>query len=399
MATDAAASPRPQPLPTLAAARDDSAPGPGDAQHVERVEAAVLLAVRSLTDRSRDANRRLREQRPEHRPYRWDDLVRLVPGLSRGTPASARVLAQARCDAEHLVARAAESGIEAVPFSSSRYPSLLRELVDAPPVLWLRGQPTVMLRPCIAVVGARAASATALETARQLGADLARTGVVVVSGLARGVDAAAHVGALETGMTAAVLGGGLDRIYPAEHRPLAERVSANGAVITEFTPGTPALPAHFPQRNRIVAGLCMGVVVVEAGETSGSLITARHALEGGREVMVVPGAALPGRNRGGHSLIKDGAALVESARDVIDLLRGSSWRSHLGGIGPAAAGTSPPGAEAPPAQWRVGEELDLDDLSALFGPQPSMLLGRLMEWELAGIVGRTPGGRFVRLGG
>jgi DNA processing protein len=173
----------------------------------------------------------------------------------------------------------------------------------------------------------------------------------------------------------------------------------SGAVLSEFTPGTPSRPPHFPQRNRIVAGLCLGVVVVEASETSGALITARHALDAGREVMVVPGSALSGRNRGGHALIKDGAALVESARDVIDLLKGTSWRSHLVDVRPAGTAVTPRGPAAPPADWRVGEELDLDDLSALCGVRASSILGQLMHWELAGVVKRTPGGRFVRLGG
>ena len=174
--------------------------------------------------------------------------------------------------------------------------------------------------PAVAIVGSRAASAVALETAARLAADLAARGITVVSGLARGVDSAAHRGALETGRTIAVLGSGLDRIYPREHAALADEIARAGLVVSEYPPGTPPLPFHFPMRNRLISGLSRAVVVIEASEKSGSLITAACALEQGRDVMAVPGNVLSGRNRGGHALIRDGAKIVECADDIVEEL-------------------------------------------------------------------------------
>ena len=169
----------------------------------------------------------------------------------------------------------------------------------------------------------RAASAAAIETARTLAADLARRGVAVVSGLARGVDSAAHKGALDGGgVTVAVLGSGADRVYPPEHDGLARDIAVRGAVVSELAPGAPPLPEHFPARNRIISGLARAVVVVQAAERSGSLITARCALEQGRDVMAVPGLVLSGRNHGAHALIKDGAKLIETVDDILEELPG-----------------------------------------------------------------------------
>src|SRR5687768_17997630 len=214
-------------------------------------------------------------------------------------------------------ARAARAGVHVLPWNDPLMPAHLLAISDLPPALWYRGSLDCLNQPAVAIVGSRAASSVAIETARRLATDLAARGVTVVSGLARGVDSAAHRGALRTGRTIAVLGSGLDRIYPAEHAGLARDISAAGLVLSEYPPGTPPLPFHFPMRNRLISGLSRAVVVIEASDKSGSLITAACALEQGRDVMAVPGNVLSGRNRGGHALIRDGAKIVESADDIV----------------------------------------------------------------------------------
>ena len=233
--------------------------------------------------------------------------------------------------------------------------------------------------------------------ARRLGADLARRGVTVVSGMARGVDSAAHRGALEGGgVTVAVFGCGVDIIYPREHAALADRICERGALVSEFPPGTRPFKGHFPQRNRIISGLSLAVVVVEAAEGSGSLITADFALEQGRAVLAVPGNVLGGRNYGAHALLRDGAKLVECADDILEEL-------PLDGIRWAAATESKTvnRASQDPVLRRMteGEAYDLDELSHLSGVDRVKLLPRLLELELGGAVRRVDGGRFVRFRG
>jgi DNA processing protein len=250
-------------------------------------------------------------------------------------------------------------------------------------------------RPAVALVGSRAASPAALQTAESLGADLAAAGVVVVSGLARGVDSAAHRGALRTGQTIAVLGSGVDRVYPREHAALALEIARQGLVVSEYPPGTPPLPFHFPMRNRLISGLARAVVVVEANERSGSLITAACALEQGREVMAVPGSVVGGRNRGAHALIRDGARIVECAADVMEELGlgAPRGRSHTA----SSAERSAVSGDAVLSRVPAGEAWDLDGLAAQTGLTGVQLLPRLLEWELCGLVRRLDGGRFVRL--
>ncbi len=296
-------------------------------------------------------------------------------------------------EAASALEAAARRGVHPVAFGDPVYPAALTTIPDPPAVLWVRGHPRVLDRPTVAVVGSRAASAYALDVAAQLGADLAARGIVVASGLARGVDSAAHRGALDAeGLTVAVLGSGVDRVYPPEHRPLAEQIAQAGAVVSELVPGTSPLPFHFPRRNRIISGLSLAVVVVEAHEQSGSLITARCALEHGREVMAVPGNVLSGRNRGSHSLLKDGAKIVESVDDIL---------SELPLV--VAAGSEPGGGPGPTAtddpvlgRMEPGEPYDLEALTALTGLDSSRLLPRLLALELTGSVRRAGGGRFVR---
>ncbi len=296
------------------------------------------------------------------------------------------------------------TGASALPWNDSRFPTSLLAIPDCPPVLWYRGTPAAFMAPLVAIVGSRAATAVALETATRLGEDLAAQGVTVVSGLARGVDSAAHRGALRTGRTIAVLGSGPDRIYPPEHAGLAEEIAVSGLVATEYPPGTPPNAFHFPQRNRLISGMCRAVVVIEASERSGSLITASCALEQGREVMAVPGNVLSGRNRGGHALIRDGAKIVECADDILEelglTLPTARPRSH--GIGSEDVSndiTTAQSATSGDAVLRamdVGQVYDFDALAAGSGFDSARLLRRLLDLELHGLVRRVGGGRFIR---
>jgi DNA processing protein len=260
-------------------------------------------------------------------------------------------------------------------------------------VLWYRGELAALRGPAVAIVGSRAASVAALEIAGKLAEDLAARGAVIVSGLARGVDSAAHEGALRAGRTMAVLGSGVDRLYPREHDGLAHRIAEHGLVLSEYPPGTPPLAFHFPMRNRLISGLSRGVIVVEASEQSGSLITAACALQQGREVMAVPGNVLGGRNRGAHALIRDGATIVESAADVLETLGWGTQRQWV-------TASSEHAVEVPRdpllAVMRPGESYDLDHLSACTHSSGADLLARLLTLELEGSVRRTAAGGFMR---
>ncbi|MGE0704581.1 MAG: DNA-processing protein DprA [Vicinamibacterales bacterium] len=297
-----------------------------------------------------------------------------------------------------ILSEARRRGLTAVAWADAHYPVLLSAISDPPPLLWIRGHVSAFDAPAVAVVGSRAGSPYALAVAERLGGDLASLGVTVVSGLARGVDSAAHRGATTCGVSIAVLGSGADVIYPPEHRALAEEIAQAGAVVSELSPGTRPRKVFFPLRNRIISGLCRAVVVVEAGEKSGSLITARCALEQGRDVLAVPGNVLNGRNRGGHALLRDGARVVESARDVLEEL----------GLTPVQLKPSLPDAASNPqagarstdpvlASLDPGEASDLEGIAERSGLPVSRLLPRLMELELAGLIARVGGGRFVRI--
>jgi DNA processing protein len=300
-----------------------------------------------------------------------------------------------RRSAATAAANAASAGLRSIGWSDRDYPPMLSAIVDPPPVLWLRGSTAALVAPAVAIVGSRAGSAYALAVAEKLAADLAQRGVIVVSGLARGVDSAAHRGALSAnGLTIAVLGCGADRVYPAEHAALARDIAASGSVLSELAPRTPPLPMFFPQRNRIISGLSHAVVVVEAGEKSGSLITARCALEQGRDVLAVPGNVLNGRNRGGHALIRDGAKIVETADDIVEEL--GVGVQPAGGSGAVGNAVARPMADPVLASLSPGETLDLDGLSERTGLPAARLLPRLFELELQGFVRREGGGRFMR---
>jgi DNA processing protein len=292
--------------------------------------------------------------------------------------------------ADAALAEAARLGIGAIAFDDDRYPPLLACIVDPPPVLWACGDVTMLARPIVAIVGSRAATQYALDVADRLSAELAHKGLVVASGLARGADSAAHRGCLRAGGgTVAVLGSGLDRVYPHEHEGLAREITRNGLLLSELGPGAAPLPEHFPLRNRIISGISLGIVVVEASEKSGSLITARCALEQGRDVMAVPGNVLSGRNRGSHSLLKDGAKVVESADDILD---GLGWP-----VAPRALVQAPKLLQSDGllARMEAGEVYRLDELMELTGVPGTKLLPRLMELELAGLI-RNTGTGFSR---
>jgi DNA processing protein len=252
--------------------------------------------------------------------------------------------------------------------------------------------------PAVAIVGSRAASQYALDVSARLGSDLARHGVVVVSGLARGVDSAAHRGALDAGgLTIAVLGCGIDVTYPREHAQLSAAIRRQGLLVSEFPPGTPPLRGHFPQRNRVISGLSRAVVVVEAAEKSGSLITAAFALDQGRDVLAVPGNVLGGRNRGAHALLRDGAKIVESADDILEEIGLPAAGHRDSGIGTDEPQQPDPSSEDPILMHMIaGDSYDLDELARRTRIEPSGLLRRLLELELSGAVQRVDGARFVR---
>lgn len=297
--------------------------------------------------------------------------------------------------ADVVRAAAASRGIRAVAWNEPEFPAALLTLTDVAPALWFRGRLDALDAPAVAIVGSRAASAVAIETATRLAADLAARGITVVSGLARGVDSAAHRGALQTGRTAAVLGSGLDHLYPAEHGPLAAEIAAGGIVLSEFAPDTPPLPMFFPLRNRLISGLSRAVIVIEANEKSGSLITAACALEQGREVMAVPGNVLSGRNRGAHALIRDGAKIVECADDIVEELWGAAPAPYSE-ANALSSNSSAVSVDPIVGRMESGQAYDVDGLAALSGLESVRLLSCLIDLELQGRVRRIGGGRFMR---
>jgi DNA processing protein len=333
----------------------------------------------------RDASERLRAGCPA-----GDLLDHLL--LERPHDATAASL---RARAAYALARGRAEGITCLAWSDPRYPPMLTAIAGPPFALWLRGSIAALEAVAVAIVGSRAGSAYALAVAERLAADLTARGLVVVSGLARGVDSAAHRGAVGAGgATIGVLGSGVDIVYPHEHRALAAEIEKHGAVVSELVPGTPPQPQFFPLRNRIISGLSRAVVVVEAGEKSGSLITARLALEQGRDVLSVPGNVLSGRNRGGHGLLRDGAKLVETADDIIEELNLAS--AVCSASQQCAEGRTQAVIDPVLACLTPGESCDLDAIAARAGIAVARLLPRLFELELQGLVRRAGGGRFVR---
>ena len=267
------------------------------------------------------------------------------------------------------------------------YPALLGEVSDPPLGLFVRGE--LAPAPRVAVVGSRRPTAYGRQVATMLGEELARAGVVVLSGMARGVDGAAHRGALEVagGSTWAVWGTGPDRVYPPEHGSLAEEISERGALLTEYPPGTPPRRHHFPERNRILAGLADAVVVVEAASRSGALVTARLAVDEGRDVFAVPGSIFSELSVGPNTLLRLGARPLLVPADVLDLLDVDAKVA----VGPAAGMAS-----TLERHLAAGESLTADELAARAGVGVGEVLARLLELEVAGVVARSPDGRYAR---
>ncbi|MEQ9638993.1 MAG: DNA-processing protein DprA [Alphaproteobacteria bacterium] len=315
-----------------------------------------------------------------------------LPELSKRA-GGASVTPPARTAAEAELAAAEAAGAAVLALGDPAYPAALAALEDAPPILFVLGDKARLNQPCVALVGARHASANGRTLAERMARDLGAAGYVVVSGLARGIDAAAHEGALASG-TVAVLAGGLDKVYPEEHVPLAEAIVAHdGAVVTEMPLGQAPRAQHFPRRNRLVSGLSLGVVVVQAARRSGSLITARLAGEQGREVFAVPGFPLDERHQGCNQLLREGAILTEAAADVLAVLGHAELRETW---------PEPDYEAAAPLPEPAG---DVETIAALLGPEPvpvdalirrsgltaPELLTILLDLELAGRLDRHSG--------
>ncbi|HEY7379099.1 MAG TPA: DNA-processing protein DprA [Steroidobacteraceae bacterium] len=342
-----------------------------------------LQAAGSVTDLVRDAGRR-----PE------------LLELSEHAQAQFRRLDSRLIDAD--VAWLDAPGRHLVPLTSPQYPSQLAHANGAPPALYVAGSLQALSQPQLAIVGSRNPTASGRETAFDFAAHLARCGLTITSGLAEGIDAAGHRGALSVGHeTIAVCGTGLDLTYPEHHAGLARSIAACGALVSEFPPGTTARREYFPQRNRIISGLSLGTLVVEAARQSGSLITARYATEQGREVFAIPGSIHNPLSRGCHRLIRDGAKLVETAEDILSELH---WNT--------TDLSSPARAAEPEAEKRgVGgldkeyeilldalgfDALGLDALIERSGLRPEAVASMLLILELRGLVEARPGGRYCR---
>jgi DNA processing protein len=319
-----------------------------------------------------------------------------------------------------------------VPITDPRYPARLAQVPAAPAVLFVLGDLSLLQEPQLAIVGSRNPTAGGLETTRAFAAHLAGLGLVITSGMALGVDRAAHLGALENGRTIAVLGTGPDRVYPASHRELAHRISAEGALVSEFPPGVGPQPGHFPRRNRTISGLSLGTLVTEAAPRSGSLITARYAAEQGREVFAIPGSIHNPLARGCHALIREGAKLIDSVDQLLEELApqlrdylGNDWlgndqqdRGRQADRSPQAADGALPGAlgaSAPAPETAATEGLDADyrcllegmgrdpvatdELVARTGLSAQAVSSMLLLLELRGHVSCLPGGRYCRNAG
>lgn len=338
------------------------------------------------------------------------DALDALPDLSRrgGRSKAVRIASVAAAEAEIGATR--KAGARLVAAQEPDYPWRLATTEDAPPLIALAGDAALGNAPVVAIVGARNASSNGRRIARTIAQALGEAGVVVASGLARGIDAAAHAGSLETG-TIAVLAGGIDVCYPPEHDELMQDIARRGANLAEQPVGTKPQGRHFPRRNRIISGIASGVLVVEAATRSGSLITARCAGEQGRDVFAVPGSPLDPRCTGANGLLRDGAILTESADDILQVLQ-PGLRDAPGRAGPPAMAALP--AEAPPskaspeaadtviadarrslADFLSPAPTSVDDLVREFSDDSATVAAALLELELAGKVERHPGNRVA----
>ena len=304
-------------------------------------------------------------------------------------------------DAQHEFEMTLKFGAQWIALGNPAYPAALTAIADPPPLLAVKGEVTLLSRPILAIVGARNASASGRQFTREIAADLGRAGFVIASGLARGIDGSAHTGALDHG-TVAAIAGGIDVVYPAEHQDLQTAIGERGALLSETRFGTKPQARHFPRRNRLVSGLAMGVVVVEAALKSGSLITARLAAEQGRDVFPVPGSPRDPRARGSNDLIRQGAILVETADDVLHAMEFATPESAVRmGLAPPTdlpESVDPNPAELGSGRARINELLsptpvEVDELVRQSHLTPSAVLIILLELELAGRLVRHPGNR------
>lgn len=333
-----------------------------------------------------------------------------LEGCGLTAPVAQAIFAQAGLkEAEKELQAAAKAGCRLLTYACDDYPPLLKQIPDPPTVLYVRGQAKTLSEHAVAMVGTRRPTAYGSAVAHRLACDLAQRQLVIVSGLARGIDSACHRGALEAkGKTVAVLGSGADIIYPRENRRLADKIMESGALITEFPLGTSPAPENFPIRNRIISGLTLGVVVVEGAEYSGSLITARLALEQDREVFAVPGNITSAQSFGPNHLIKQGAKLVDQWFDVVEEFPADVRMQLLPPVG--ASEGQPSGPETVPLfeqsltpdQKAVFEVLRSDEalfVDSIFGsvalPQPRVLTA-LLELEMSGLIRQLPGKNFIR---
>lgn len=325
------------------------------------------------------------------------DALRAVPELAKR---GGRTLKPAsKAEAEFEMAEVAAAGATLLFKGAEDYPDRLAQFDDAPPVICTLGSSHLLQRPCLAIVGARNASINAQRFAQSLAEELADEGYVILSGLARGIDAAAHNGALGGG-TIAVIAGGIDIFYPPENADLQQSIAETGLVLAEMRPGTQPTPRHFPIRNRIIASLAQGVVVVEAAERSGSLITARETVERGGEVMAVPGSPLDPRSAGCNHLIREGATLVRSATDILECLARTTtaslpaakdWRDARMSPGPPEAVEN---CRSVILEALGPESTDIDEVVRWCDAPVATVLSAILELELAGRITRHHGNRI-----
>lgn len=324
-----------------------------------------------------------------------EQALRAVPGIPRKIVADL-VYKRNTLEPAQVLSSLQKDGIKFIFCDEPAYPPLLREIYDPPQVLYVKGDPSLLQLPMIAVVGARKASPYGLAVARKISRELAEAGFGVVSGMARGIDAAAHQGALEApGPTVAVLGCGVDVVYPAENRRLMSEISQQGLVLSEFPPGTGPVAGNFPVRNRIISGLAKGVLVIEAAERSGSLITADCALEQGRDVFAVPGQITNPLHKGAHRLIKQGAKLVEDVTDILDEI-GVYVNTQVG-----RATAVPPELDLTAKEKTLYNVISDEPVCCEFlidttGLNPAEVLSMLLVLEMKGLIRQLPGERYIR---
>lgn len=336
-----------------------------------------------------------------------EDALAAIPALARAGGRTGSLYSPSLADTHRELDRHAKLGAKLLFLGEPGYPPLLALLPDAPPMIAILGDVSLLHKPIIAIVGARNASINGQRIAADIAAELAASGRPIVSGLARGIDAAAHQAALRTGTTIAAIPGGLDVVYPPEHKSLQAQIAEAGVLVAEAPPGTAPLARHFPKRNRIIAGLALGVVVIEAALRSGSLITARYALDYGRELFAIPGSPLDARSRGSNDLIRQGAHLTETAGDVLlnlpdqpgTLFADARITPVLPGFAEPLPAIEPDISEIRLARRDIPRLLSLspvtvDELALHCQFSPSAMVSVLMELELAGRIETLPGNKI-----